>query len=329
MIIDGKQLKVYYEEIPVSKIEYDPENPRRYEIGLELQTKGLPAGDARRPEGIEMATRFHELVESIVENRGISMPLVVERNDSKNILIDGDRRLGAVKYILRNKEILDGNEELKNNLAELPCIVVEGPLTETERLRILSHIHVHLTDWRPAAKDYVIEKLIKTVGEEKARTLTRATVGSIEKGRLVEEYKKRFSFKGAQAVSWAKEFASIKQSLVDGEVVNATVDKAKDGKITSAVHLRELRKILKNPDARAEYLKPESTIEDAKRVKDIKEFSKAIDRPDVPFKDYVEKLLLALRNIKFEELLKYKGDQEVVMSVEECITLLNKFKVYI
>ena len=264
-----------------------------------------------------------------MENGGISIPMVVERADGTNRLIDGDRRLGAVRYILAHDEILQENPHLKDNLSKLPCMIVKGPLTEEERLRLLAHIHIHLAPWRPAAKDYVAEKLLEAAGEPKAKTVTRTTRGSIEKAKLVEDYKKLFSFKGAQAVSWSKELANIKQSLIDDEVVNATVEKARDGNIKSAVHLRDLRTILKDPDARAVYVRPGATIGEAKRVRDMKELSKAIEKPDVPFKDYVEKLLMALRNVKFEELVKYKGDQDVAKIVDECMMLLGNFKAYL
>jgi hypothetical protein len=331
MRIDGKEFKVHYTKLPVDKIKYDPDNPRRYEITLELETQGVPNAEkeARKPEGIERATRFTELVNSIITNKGISMPLVVEKRGKVYKLIDGDRRLGAVRYILKNKEILEENIGLKEGLSELPCIVVEGPLTEEERLTLLSHIHVHLVEWRPAAKDYVAERLPKVASEEKAKAVMRITKGSIEKAKAIEDYKKMFSFKGPQAVSWARELASIKQSLVDEEVVEATVDKAKDGKISSAVQLRDLRKILKDPDARKEYLKPESTIEDAKRVYEMKQLSKAIERPDVPFKDYLSKLYTGLRNITFEEIIKYKNDAEIKKLVDECMNLLSQFKSYL
>ena len=329
MIVDGKEIAVRFEEIPVGEIEFDPNNPRRYEIALELESRGQNPNDAKKANGIEKATRFQELVESVVENGGISIPMVVERADGTNRLIDGDRRLGAVRYILAHDEILQENPHLKDNLSKLPCMIVKGPLTEEERLRLLAHIHIHLAPWRPAAKDYVAEKLLEAAGEPKAKTVTRTTRGSIEKAKLVEDYKKLFSFKGAQAVSWSKELANIKQSLIDDEVVNATVEKARDGNIKSAVHLRDLRTILKDPDARAVYVRPGATIGEAKRVRDMKELSKAIEKPDVPFKDYVEKLLMALRNVKFEELVKYKGDQDVAKIVDECMMLLGNFKAYL
>src|SRR5438552_2346864 len=306
MIVDGKEFEVQYEEIDSEALEFDPDNPRRYEIALELESKGLDASIARKPEGIEMATRFQDLVDSVVENKGISVPLIVEKANGHNRLIDGDRRLGAVTHILNSPEILQENPDLETNLARLPCLVVKGPLSEGERLRLLSHIHIHLTPWRPAAKDWVVDKLVRAAGEPKARTVTRATQGSIKKGGLVEEYKKLFAFKGPQAVSWAKELANIRQSLMDNEVVSATVAKAREGKINSAVHLRELRTILRDPDSRAAFLRPETTIDEARRVRDMRELAKAIEKPDVPFKDYVEKLLVALRNVKFEELVKYK-----------------------
>jgi ParB-like chromosome segregation protein Spo0J len=329
MIVDGKEFQVGYEEIAAGEIDFDPDNPRRYEIALELESRGQDPNEARKADGIEKATRFQELVKSVVENGGISIPMVVERVDGTSRLIDGDRRLGAVRYILAHDEILQENPDLKANLGKLPCMVVKGPLTEEERLRLLAHIHIHLAPWRPAAKDYVADKLFKTAGEPKTKTVTRTTKGSIEKAKLVEDYKRLFSFKGAQAVSWSKELANIRQSLIDDEVVTATVEKAREGKITSAVHVRDLRTILKDPDARALYVRAGTTIEDARRVRDLKELSKAIEKPDVPFKDYVEKLLIALRNVKFEELVKYKGDQDVAKMVDECMTLLGNFKAYI
>jgi len=329
MIVDGKEFDVRYEELSPDVLVYDPDNPRRYEIALDLESKGMDPSEARKPEGIEMATRFDELVESIVENKGISIPLIVEKVDGQNRLIDGDRRLGAVTHILNDQQILQENPDLRENLTRLPCLIVKGPLGDEGRLRLLSHIHIHLTPWRPAAKDYVVEKLVQTAGETKAKAVTRTTKGSIEKGRLVEEYKKLFGFKGPQAVSWAKELANIRQTLVDEAVVKATVAKAKEGKITSAVHLRQLRTILKDPDSREAYLRSETTLDEARRVSDMRELSKAIERPDVPFRDYVEKLLVALRNVKFEELVKYKGDHEVAKVIDECMFLLANFKTYL
>ena len=329
MIIDGKDIEVRYEELPTDSLEFDPDNPRRFEIALDLQSKGMDPAEASKPEGIEMATRFDELVESIVENQGISIPLVVERRAGRNILIDGDRRLGAVKYVLRDDEIVRENPQLKDNLARVPCLIVKGPLSKEERLRLLAHIHVHITPWRPAAKEWVTEQLVQIEGEPRARALTRATKGSLEKGRLVDQYKKLFAFKGPQAVSWAKELANIRQNLIDDEIVVATVQKAKEGKISSAVHLRDLRNILRDPDARSAYLTSETTIEEARRVKDMKELSRAIEKPDVPFRDYVEKLLVALRNVKFEELVRYKGDREVAKMMDELGQLVVSFKSYL
>ena len=76
MIVDGKEFEVGYEEIAEGEIDFDPDNPRRYEIALELESRGQDPNEARKADGIEKATRFQELVKSVVENGGISIPMV-------------------------------------------------------------------------------------------------------------------------------------------------------------------------------------------------------------------------------------------------------------
>ncbi len=329
VVINGKSLSVSSQEVPPELLEYDRDNPRRYEIALDLERKGEDPKLAERAEGIERATRFRELRESIVENEGISLPLVVEAANGKFRLIDGDRRLGAVRHILRDENLLAERPELEQKLAKLPCLVVEGPLDEEERLTFLSHIHVHLAAWRPAAKRMVTKKLSAKLGEERAQSTTRTTSGSMSKGTLIDKYEGLFAFKGAQAVSWARELANLRQTLIDDVIVDATLQKAKNGKITSAVELRQLRDVLGDPEGREAYVRPDTTLQDAKHVLDLKLLTHLVGGPDLGFKDLLMRLVVGLRGIRFDELLRYKGDSEVKELVDECTALLARFGEYL
>jgi len=327
--IGGKEVNVQMANIPVDKLEPNYDQPRRYELKKELERKGLDTSVIKKPEGIELSTRFDQLVASIIENRGISQPLVVEKVGDKYKIIDGDRRFGAVIHILNDAKALEENPDLKGQLATLPCLVVEGPLTDEERLRLLAHIHVHLVPWRPIAKDKVVLDFRERVGDARTMAIMGFTPSKIKNTLEIQELAKEFSFKGPRAVSWARELRNIKKSLMDDEVKKVSIQKAREGKIISAVDLRKLRKILPDPDARAVYLKPESTIEDAENVLKAKELKRTIAGPSVEFSDLLDRLTAALKSIKFEELVKYKGNKDVRKLVDDCIALLNNFKSYI
>jgi len=329
MIVSGKSVNVQMADIPADKLDPNYDQPRRYELEKELESKGLDTSVVKKPEGIELSTRFDQLVGSIIENKGISLPLVVERTDDKYSIIDGDRRFGAVMRILNDVKVLEENPGLKDQLATLPCLVVEGPLSEEERLRLLAHIHVHLVPWRPIAKEKVVLDLQERVGDERTTRIMGFAPSKIKETLEVRELAKEFSFKGPKAVSWARELRNIKKSLMDEEVKKATVQKVKDGRITSSVKLRDLRPILEDPDARAVYIKPESSIEDAEKVLKAKELKATIAGPDIEFNDLLDRLATSLKSIRFEELTKYKGSKTIKKTVDECIALLSSFKSYL
>lgn len=331
MIVGGKEYEMYMDDIPVKDLEADFDQPRRYEIKLELERKGLDPKKAKTAEGIELARRFEELMGAIIENEGISMPLVVEKVNGHYKIIDGDRRLGAVKSILSDEKILKERPALKQRLAKLPCLVIKGPLSKEDKLRLLAHIHIHLADWRPVAKQKVIMDLRQLVEDEKVAAVMGVTPGSIAKTAVIDEMAKKFPSKGPAAISYARELLGIRKDLLDKEVIEATAKKVEEGKITSPVRMRtDLREILADSDAREVYLKPTSTIENAENVLKAKEFRKSLEAPLViDLEELLSRLLTSLKNVRFDVLKKYKGDKKIKETVDNTITLLNEFKSYL
>jgi ParB family chromosome partitioning protein len=331
MIVGGKQVKIHVEDLPLEKLKPDLTQPRRYQLELELTSKGLDPSSAKEPDGIELATRFDELRSSIIENEGISMPLVVEHIDDDYRIIDGDRRQGAVRNILNDEKVLEEHPNLKEQLSKLPCIIVEGPLTKAQRLSLLSHIHVQIAQWGPIAKDKVIMDLEDAMNNEQRVSSVMGTKPSnIKRQREINEMAQNFvDVKGGKSISYARELMAIKESLRTPEVKAVTIEKIKKGVINDSVDIRHLRKILPDPEAKEVFMRPHTKIEDAMNVVKAKEFQKSLSTPIVDFKETVDRLIATLKTAKFEDIVRYKGNKDLKKTVDEAISLLTTFRGYI
>lgn len=322
IVIGGKELEVDLRNIPVGEIMPDIGQPRRHEISTQY---GMPAD---KPEDIEKSTRFTQLVRSILENRGISIPLIVEQQDGGNfLLLDGDRRLGACKYILNNDKILEEHPDAESFLEDVPALVVHGPLSPEQRLRLLAHLHVHIVSWKPIGKEKVVNDLSKLLKEnERVASIMGVTSGSIAKQREINELSMKFTKKKRAAKSYARELASIRKGLVDDEVRDVTIKKVNEGIIKSPLQLRKLRRILPDPDAKEEYLKEETSIEDAEKICR----AKTIFREEgLGLPNLLSEFTLRLKSMTVDELMKYRGDSEAKESIKECLKLLQDFGAYI
>ncbi|MHB1909277.1 MAG: hypothetical protein ACYCQJ_10480 [Nitrososphaerales archaeon] len=331
MIIDSKPLDINLRSLPVDRIKPDFNQPRRKELELQFAAKGMDPNLAKRPEGIEMAKRFQELVRSIISNRGISMPLIVQKIGKKYELIDGDRRLGAIKHILTNNAILSENPDLEKKLARVPCLVINRELTDSEKYQLLSHLHFHTVGWNPSAKQEIFKELSGGIdGEQKAAASIGITIGGIKKQKQVSELAAQFrASKGERSESYAREVLNIRADLLTPQVKNVVIQKIKDGVISDVVQIRKLRQILSDPDAKAKFMEPKSRILDAYRVFETKQVQQSINGNSADFKTTVQTLVSTLKGVRFEEIIRYKGDGDLEKSVVEARSLLDSFGKYI
>jgi ParB family chromosome partitioning protein len=331
MIVAGRSVNVALEEVSAEELEPDPEQPRRYELSIDLQAKGLDPQTAKQPDAIELVRGFDDLVKSVIENQGISTPILVENVKGRRRVIDGDRRLGALRHILQNEKLLSENPGLKETLARIPCLSVEGPLSEMERLQLLSHIHLHLKPWGPYAKHQVESQLLQAkTSEEKTAAVMCIPRASMRKLREAEELAGKVADKkGSRALSYAREFVNINSKLRSPEVEAVVVKKIRNGLINDSVDIRNLRKILPDPDAKAIFLEEKTTIHDALNVVKAKEFQQSLNSPSVGLKDTIDRLVATLRTVKFEELIKYKGNRDLRKLLDEALSTLNSFKSYV
>ncbi|EBB0769773.1 chromosome partitioning protein ParB [Salmonella enterica] len=152
--------------IDLKKLELDTKNPR------------LPEGVERTPEAmlnhIALTTSIEDLMNAIAENGFFpGEPLIAVKEGDKYIVVEGNRRLTAVKLIhnpyecerpsSRMIEIADGAASKLDTLAKLPVIVRD---TRAEILPYLGFRHITgVKQWEPLAKARYIEQLFELTSD--------------------------------------------------------------------------------------------------------------------------------------------------------------------
>lgn len=148
----------------VSDLHFDYENPRLAEYGI---TKATPEGEILKILWDAMDVR--ELVQSISASGFFPHEaLIVAKEDGKNIVIEGNRRLAAVKVLLagdQNKELGWAvpvlSKKARADLDTLPTIFS----TRKEAWRFLGFKHVNgPAKWSSYAKASYIATVHKTFG---------------------------------------------------------------------------------------------------------------------------------------------------------------------
>lgn len=139
---------------------FDDQNPR---FGGELGGKAQP--DIQK--AIFGAPYYaSELVDSFLENGFIQYePLIVERQDAKYVVIEGNRRLAAIKEIRANP---DKYKDRRDNLDRVPVIIFPEDGKNNQGIDARVYLGVrHLLgfrEWPPAAKAEFLDNESKKPG---------------------------------------------------------------------------------------------------------------------------------------------------------------------
>ena len=195
----------------VSKLAFDRENPRLREFDLTNK-----ATDAEVIRVLWDAMDVKELVMSIAASGFFSHePIIVSRENGKNIVIEGNRRLAAVKVLLdpalRKSLKLSVpviTKSAKNLLRELPT--VEG--TRKDAWRYLGFKHVNgPAKWSSYAKSRYIADVHRQFSvplEDIARQIgdTHKTVQRLFRGLMVIEQAERLRIFSRED-RWRKHFS--------------------------------------------------------------------------------------------------------------------------
>lgn len=141
-------------------LDFDPTNPR---FAGELTGLGQPAIQEKIYGEPHYAS---ELVDSLLENGFIDYePLVVKRNGARFLVIEGNRRLAAIKEIRSNAGKYSGR---KSDLDSIPVLVFPEQPDDQQKNEMRVYLGVrHLLgfrEWPPLSKAQYLDRESKTEG---------------------------------------------------------------------------------------------------------------------------------------------------------------------
>jgi hypothetical protein len=153
-----------FDYLDPSKLRFDPNNPR---FGGDLSGR-----TDDEIEEILIAKPYYagELIDSFLENGFIDYePLIVREDKGRVLVLEGNRRLAAVKHILRNRDRYETPEN-KNKIDSLSRVPVlkfpEGnDLEAIERIYLgLRHL-LGYREWPPLSKAKFLNREISSAGD--------------------------------------------------------------------------------------------------------------------------------------------------------------------
>jgi hypothetical protein len=170
MAVPGKNernvvVRAQVDYLSPSDLDFDPNNPR---FGGELSRKSQPQIQEHL---IGKPYYASELIDSFLENGFIDYePLVVREEGGRFVVLEGNRRLAAVKHILDNRSKYETPENKKkiDSLTQIPVLKFpSGGADQDAAQRIYLGVH-HLfgyREWPPLSKAKFLHREIKALGD--------------------------------------------------------------------------------------------------------------------------------------------------------------------
>lgn len=148
------------ERVSPEKLEFDPENPR-----FAGEVEGMSPDEI---QAYVYGKPHHaaELVDSLLVNGFIDYePLVVKRKGKKFVVVEGNRRLAAIKEIRAHPEKYTGR---KSDLDSIPVLIFPDQPDEQQKSEMRVYLGVrHLfgfREWPSISKAQFLERASKTEG---------------------------------------------------------------------------------------------------------------------------------------------------------------------
>ena len=260
-----------------------------------------------------------ELRNNILANNGLLEPILVEPHPQykdKWQIIDGDRRWNNCKILVE----ADKKEAFK----KLPVEICDRTLTDEERLRAWVNIHIHRKDWTVKEKERTAYKLVQMIDRVKAANILGISVKDVDKLCKTYELSDRMSSipNPDASITYAREIISLPAYLRAEPIESTIVKKVNDGIITSSKHIRDLRSILKDDNAKAVFLKDGTTIDDAKAVLPGQLVYPVGENLAVD----LERFELLLKSYTWPQLVELKGTLPVLQRIQECKNILDSME---
>ncbi len=143
-------------EIKIENLLLDPNNPRFSNQNNKVPLEKIADNDVQEWAYEQMNARknhfeIEELIDAIMTDGFLHVDKIfVEKINSKYLVVEGNRRITAIKKILNTKEDLD--REIYNQITKIPCIILDSENPDAKRLKAkilgLRH-HGSIMSWKP------------------------------------------------------------------------------------------------------------------------------------------------------------------------------------
>jgi len=259
-----------------------------------------------------------ELQRQIEANEGVFEPLLVEPHpdlESKYRIIDGDRRW-------TNSRVLVDSQK-KDQFRTIPSEITDRTLTDDERIRVWVYIHRQRKEWDAKEKEMVAYRLVDLLGRASAANILGITVSALDK--LVEIYELSEKLgdlrEPGSSITWAREIKNLNKKLVTPTVLDSIVKKINERKITNSKDIRQLRKILRDPVAKEEFLSERGEIQSA-----LEKVPPDANEKRQGLAEEVAALVDAIKRQPWTALDRLKGDSDLLRNIEEAERVFEALK---
>lgn len=258
-----------------------------------------------------------ELQRQIEANEGIFEPLLVEPHpdlDGKFRIIDGDRRWTNSKVLVEAQK--------KEGYRRIPVEITDRTLTDDERLRVWIYIHRQRKEWDAKEKEMVAYGLVDIVGRASAANILGVTVRDLDKLVDIYELSERLTnlAEPGASITWAREIKNINKNLLSPTILDTIVQKVNENEITNSKDIRKLRIVLRDPVAKQRFVdgaKLDAVLDDVLPTEQPQKGTLAGD---------IQQLTAALKRHPWTELMKNRGDANLLERVGEAEKLLRELK---
>ena len=259
-----------------------------------------------------------KLQRQIEANEGVFEPLLVEPHPElpgKYRIIDGDRRW-------TNSRVLVDSQK-KDQFRTIPAEVTDHTLTDDERIRVWVYIHRQRKEWDAKEKEMVAYRLVDLLGRASAANILGITVSALDK--LVEIYELSEKLgdlrEPGSSITWAREIKNLNKKLITPTVLDAIIKKINERKITNSKDIRQLRKILRDPVAREEFLSNGGEIQAA-----LEKLAPDANKKRQGLSEEVAALVNAIKRHPWTALDRLKGDADLLQNIEEAEKVFEALK---
>ena len=277
-----------YQMLNVETISFDTDNPR---IKKALEKYGDKVNAERIHFALRSATEesngassYSRLKDSIRANGGVTQPITVATDGKKRTCIDGNTRLAIYKELL--------NEGTNGNWSEIKAIVLDdADQRKIEEIRVSAHL-VGAREWPAYEKARYLHYLRNQTFMDYNEMIALCGGNKKDIERQIDAYHDMNTYyrdvvdDSAFHIDRFSGFVELQRPDIKQAIFDADLDLKdfgewiRDGKIYRLADVRQLPKVLRDADARSEFLEggPRS-IEQAIKLCDRKAEEKRKQTP--------------------------------------------------